>query len=137
MRQISRRRLGFTLIESVTVLGIVCSLLLVVIYQFPTRVRQENAEKVFWEQLRNDWQQQVLVAGLTGKKHGANQSINFYQDTNTVTYMHQPDRTAWKVVKLPPTLHIDRGASVDIQANGHTSLRYVLFHSDLQPKLYN
>ncbi|WP_048000070.1 type II secretion system protein [Lactiplantibacillus herbarum] len=126
------RRAGFTLIETVTVLAITASLLLITVHRFPTRQRQRNDEIAFWQQLQTLWQRQTLTASVTGQP----QVVSF-RGTEVVTWAGkrgQPAPSQQWHLRLPKTLVTQRGRDVQIQKNGHPELAVIIFKSQLQPK---
>ncbi|MFC6181095.1 type II secretion system protein [Lactiplantibacillus daowaiensis] len=61
-------RKGFTLLESSVVLVLLGSMLLISMYQFPSRQQQITNEKMFWEQFNVLWHQSIYQAS---SKHEA------------------------------------------------------------------
>lgn len=123
------RRRAYTLIEAVIVLSIVASMSLVAVYRFPTRSRQASAENIFWDELRNAWQERVLVAG----QGSGRQVMAFSKTLNAVQFKHFGNPKAWKTMQLPATLHLVKSRDVTINRNGHAELAFVRFRSDLRP----
>jgi len=126
------KRAGFTLVETVTVLAITASLLLITVHRFPTRQRQRNDEIAFWQQLRTLWQRQTLTASVTGQP----QVVSF-RGTQIVTWAGkrgQPMPAQQWHLQLPQTLRTQWNHDVQIQKNGHPELAVITFKSQLHPK---
>lgn len=131
-RVLKSNRPGFTLAETVVVLGLIGTLLLISIERFPTRQRQLNDETAFWQRLDTLWQQNVLIASTTGQRR----LVAFSAQNREVSFNFRKDDGSYEateVLKLPNTMRIKTHKDIQIQKNGHPQLAVVIFKSTLHP----
>lgn len=126
------RRGGFTLLETVVVLGLLTTTALIAVVRFPTRQRQLNDETAFWQRLDVLWKRNVLIASTTGQRR----MVDFLPTEHMVQFSDRHGTTAARELvrlKLPATLHVLGVKNIPIYKNGHPGLAVVKFASDLTP----
>ena len=123
---------GFTLLETVIVLGLLTTTALIAVVRFPTRQRQLNDETAFWQRLDVLWKRNVLIASTTGQRR----MVDFVPAQRFVQFSDRHGQTVARDqvrLKLPETLHMEETKSIKIFKNGHPQLRVEHFVSDLAP----
>ncbi len=138
-------RLGFTLLETTIVMSLLGSLLLIGMYQFPSRQQQVNNEQLFWERLNTLWKQNIYMASSQQKAR----SVIFYTTDNQPQQIEfhrfnpqKPSEAIKTPVKLPPTLKFVQRPKIDgkylnriyISKTGHPSLTTFKIYSELTKK---
>ncbi|RRK09544.1 prepilin-type N-terminal cleavage/methylation domain-containing protein [Lactiplantibacillus garii] len=131
MQRRNNGRLGFTLIETVVVLGLLGTLLVIGVERFPTRQRQLNDEKMFWQRLDILWKEQALIASTTGIQ----QVVNFSPFWREVVFVTNQKQHASRTTRLPlpKTMTIQGKETIPIYKNGHPQPATVIFRSQLRP----
>lgn len=126
-------RPGFTLIETVIVLSLLSSTLFISVTRFPTRQRQLNAERAFWQQFRTLWQTAALTASATGVR----QLVDFQPHavvTGPLDAQGHWQGGQQRTLNYPTTLRAVTIKKVKIERNGHPTLAAVKFKSQLEPR---
>jgi len=137
-------KLGFTLLETTIVLGILGTSLLIMIYKFPSHQQQVTNEKMFWEQLNITWKQNVYLASSQQEAR----SVVFHDKRDVpqrVEFMRKPrngenpNNVVPTRIYLPKTMEITqlpkfynrKGNAIRIETTGHPTLATVKILSKL------
>lgn len=114
---------GFTVLETVIVLGIVTVL---VIFSVPgiSQCRAYNEEQLFWSELRQNWR----TAQLRARNERQVTQVEYEQSSNQIVFVADQKRDA---VQLPGTLKVIRFEPFQMHANGYVKPQTQEFKSSL------
>lgn len=121
-------RSGFTILETVIVLGIVAIL---VMFSVPSisKSQAHHQEQLFWSELRQNWRNAQLQA------RNARQTTNIQYDQTTKRITFATALTA-NSVQVPGTLRVVKFTSFQMHANGYVKPQTQEFASTLTGRRY-
>ncbi len=149
LAQTTHRRRGFTLVESLVVLGIISSLLILsMLTSQSLSHKSPRVERTFWHALNSNWQEARYAAKYRGQhtyiefyasrvvfRNGGDEKFNtiIYPKTLTFLGLEKPKRDM-PIKKAVPD-HTDSGKpllTVHVYADSHADPQTLLFRSKLK-----
>ncbi len=136
LSRLAKRHQAFTLLESVIVLTLLGTMLLIGIYRFPSRQRQLTDEKMFWERFSTVWNQSVFLSSSQRQAY----FIQFEQYERQIVVDHVDKVSGERrsvIIPFPETLKLDvtgNKSLVVIYPSGHTTVTTIKFTSQISGK---